>query len=451
MHVQPNWRPMIGARGLSFHDDARSRWWIAGWNRMHEPEIIGVADERYARLFLACNGSMLPAELAQQAGLTLNETMSTLADWGERLAGSIEWIGRVYDERRARIRELGFELLREAEAQQLESTRTNSEYYRDCISDPLQLFEMEEPTVAHAYSTPHVALGGRSYGEAFFDTVWQHGALGGDARILEIGCGTGRFARAFLNRLRTKQPNRYRDVEYTLFDASETLTTSQRQLCADHEGHVSFIVGDIEGDVFSESYDLIIANEMIADLSVEAITRNDIERGRSEAARLVRSFGLDYDSAPERFIVNTGALRLVEKLPSMLNVGGHAVLTEYGSNSEFPMPVPLPGHTEHSIHFGHLQQVARQLNLRSRCESLIDYLEFDTTVEVLSNLSLNLLRHLSPALIGPSVASLSYDRAQLQQLLGDALTRTGNLSFLPVSSTETFMSPSSFLALELSK
>jgi hypothetical protein len=93
--------------------------------------------------------------------------------------------------------------------------------------------------------------------------------------------------------------------------------------------------------------------------------------------------------------------------------------------------------------------VARRLNLQPRCESLTDYLDFDVTIEVLSNHSLNLLRHLSPALIGPSVPSLSYDPAQLRQLLGDALGRVGNLCLLSVSSPDTFMSPSSFLALEL--
>ena len=68
---------------------------------------------------------------------------------------------------------------------------------------------------------PHAALAGSSYGAAFFDAVTRRGAR--KRRILEIGCGTGRFARAFLDRMRAVEPARYREVRYTLFELSETL------------------------------------------------------------------------------------------------------------------------------------------------------------------------------------------------------------------------------------
>ena len=419
MDVRLDWRPRIGARGITVHD-GRGRWWIAGFSPTHATAILEVGDERLQRLYLACDGERTPAALAALAGLTVDETLAALSSWGEKLAGTIEWIGRSYDERSARLRRLGFQLLKESTARA--ANANTSDYYRDGVTDALEQFDRSEPTVAHAYSSPHAALAGRSYGAAFFDAVRRSGALSAGNRILEIGCGTGRFARAFLDRMRDVDPACYRDVRYTLFELSETLAASQRQLCAAHADRVSFVAGDVERYAFADTFDLIVANEMIADLSVE-------ERDGS--------------------LINSGAIALVEKLPSLLAPGGYAALTEYGSTVEPPMPVKLPGHIEHSIHFGHLLEAAERVHLEARCLQLVEYLGFDAGVEVLSRHSLHLLQQVSPALLGPTVPSLSYDRAQLAQLLGEALDRIGNLFFLPVANTDTFMSPAGFLALEL--
>src|SRR5207248_1453959 len=144
-----------------------------------------------------------------------------LAAWESRFPASFTWkrlAGEplIRDERRARqmLRELVSVEHRRAEG------LPNDAYHAGRIADAARQFDDVETTVSHAYAAPHPALGGRSYGEAFFDVCLERGLISERPRVLEIGGGTGRFARAFLDRFAARRPDAYRSSSYALFDLS---------------------------------------------------------------------------------------------------------------------------------------------------------------------------------------------------------------------------------------
>ncbi len=320
------------------------------------------------------------------------------------------------------------------------------------ITDAAHQFEDVETTVSHAYGAPNAWLGGRTYGAAFFDRCAVDGLIPreGGAKVLEIGCGTGRFARAWLDRFREVRPEVYAASTYTMFDLSPALAASQRELCRPHAERITHVVGNVETDAIGESFDTILCNEVIADLSVDVVSRDDLGAPTAGAAA-VRRYGLDLAGAMDRFLVNTGALTALARIAAALRPGGGAVVTEYGSRTGFPRPAELAGHTEHSIHFGHLEKAARVLGLDARCEPLPAFLGFDVRREVLSWASTRLLREAAPRLFGHALPALAYDRPGLRVAIGDAFNRLGNLRWVPLADDGAYLAPSWFEALSLRK
>jgi SAM-dependent methyltransferase len=327
----------------------------------------------------------------------------------------------------------------------------NARYHTEQIRDALEQFEVVEATISHVFSVVHPALGGRRYGEALLDAVVSDGRLPAGARILEVGCGTGRLARGFLDRLRERHGAIYPTVEYTLLDLSAELQSSQRQLCVAHAGRTRFVRANIEDHDFGqERFDLVISNEMLGDLSVgRALTENvRREQAETEAERLMIAYGLSVDNAPPDVVVNTGAIRFVERLSSVLRDGGMAALTEHGSEAFWPEAVELSDHTEFSIQFGHLSAVARRLGLGAEVQSLGEWLGFDRSFEVLSFDQLWLLGdHVLPFLGREPLPTLAYDVSMLRRRLGGLIDRVGNLDFQPLERWDALNPFESFCVL----
>jgi len=328
----------------------------------------------------------------------------------------------------------------------------NVEYHVGGIVDAQKQFDEYEMTVSHAFSTPHKALQGRSFGEAFCDRLLKMKAVKTGCRMLEIGCGTGRFATDFLNRLKDTRPRVYPSVRYTLFDVSPVLQESQKKSCEVHSNQTSFILGDVHQLDFSDlRYDLIICNEMIADLEVSEANRENLQKGVlvTRGEKLVARYNLDYEEALPRFIVNSGAIDMVVKTAGLLAPDGTCVITEYGMKDKFPIVVSLSGHNEYSIHFGHLLLVSRTLCKAARVVNLGDFLSFDGECEYLHEdlvklLFQDLLPYLGTEDIKPPFPG---DRKAIEIYLGDRLERIGNLKYVPLKDRASGITPFVFSAL----
>ncbi|HZU83186.1 MAG TPA: class I SAM-dependent methyltransferase [Polyangiaceae bacterium] len=436
--------PELAGRVLWYLDDAGRRW-VGGWGSEGDARLRPAGDEEL-RVLAACDGARGSPALAREAGVTIGEAERILDDWSASIPGSFAWRPSGGPDKRARQDAIALDMLLEARAvDRLASIPDNRAYHASRIADAERHFDDVENTVSHAYGGAHPALRGRSYGEAFFDACASLRALRPGARVLEIGCGTGRFARAFLDAMAAHLPDAYRTATYTMFDLAPALTASQRRLTSPHADRTAFENGDIETHSFgSRRFDLVIANEMMADLSVEIA-----DRDRPGAVACVERYALSGEGALRRFVVNSGAIRLLERIAGILEPGGCAVATEYGSRDAFPVAVELGDHTEHSIHFGHLEQVARRLGLDPRCESLLSWLGFDASCEVIANDSLMLLRRLSRQIFGRPLPAAAYTREQLRDAVGGALDRVENVRFRRVGDRRSHMCPGEFQALRM--
>ena len=202
-------------------------------------------------------------------------------------------------------------------------------------------FDEVECTISHLFRFPHPALGGRRYGEALLTAIAGRGIRPGRSGVVEIGGGAGHVAEAAWR----GDAGPFTRVRWTAVDLSPALIGAQQRRVREpsqpggaHQRWAGVRADALELPLASCSIDgLVLANEVIADLPVEAGT-------------------------------NSGAIGLVRELSRVLAPGGAAVLTEFGGDFE-PGPVRLLAafgqgeHVEWSIDFRQLRAAAVQAEL----------------------------------------------------------------------------------------
>lgn len=353
------------------------------------PQKILRIKETDIKLFERFNGALSLEDIASLTGITLKTVEKVIERW-VAIAPDM-----FFDEDKERYKEIAQRMYDESRYSADPSFFTdNIQYHQTGISNAMEQFDLVEPTISHVFRLPNRALNGLTYGEAFCDRLMEMGAVSKDCQIIEIGCGTGFFANSLLTRLKLKEPSLYKSLNYTMFDLSPILQSSQAKVCKDHLSRISLINGNVEAHNFgNERYDLVIANEMIADLSVDVAKKENIDKKtpNSEAEEKVIQYELEHVNTPSSFVVNKGAIKLIEKLTCMLTPGGFAILTEYGSRHGILRAFDLSGHREYSINFDHLMSVAKKLSFLSRHENLGDFLSFDGDHEIIGMRSLRLL------------------------------------------------------------
>lgn len=314
-----------------------------------------------------------------------------------------------------------------------------TQYHMNEIHEGHQQFEEVETTMSHMYRWPNGILRNMSYGAALCEKFLSQ--LKYDSEILEIGCGTGYLARNFLDALKKLAPEKYQGLRYNMFDLSPALTKTQKDICHEHLEKIEFIQGDIQEYQFSKRFDLILANEMIADLEVTVV-----DKAQGPGAELIKKYSLNTTSAPPLYLINSGAIALIEKLPLLLAPGGVAYVTEFGELDEYPVSVRLGGHAEHSIRFCDLIKVAHYHGLHTNFFSVGEFLQFKEEWEVLSRDSYALLSDiLLPYLGRKRLERRPYDRKSLEVELGDL--EIFNLQFNQLKERKDLLSPFLFKAL----
>ena len=126
--------------------------------------------------------------------------------------------------------------------------------------------------------------------------------------------------------------------------------------------------------------------------------------------------------------------------------GGSAVLTEYGYLDRMPEAVSFGDHSEFTIHFGHLQQVADKLNLKPLLQNLGEMLSFDLAFPILDLRSQNtLLKALLPELGYETPPTLAYSREMLSRTYPE-VSDVMHLDARPLQDIES-LTPFRFFAL----
>lgn len=337
------------------------------------------------------------------------------------------------------------------------------EYHKLEITSADEQFERRETTLSHAFRVPHPALENRTYGGQLARVLVERDAVPDDGgrspmTLVEVGGGTGFFARAFLDGLALRAPRVYNRARYVICDLAPALRASQKERTAPHKDKVRIVGGDAEGlPLPDRSVDLLIANEMIADLPVVPVRRQDLDDGGQEGgfgADLVRRYGLPFDDAPGLFFLNVGAIRLLEECARVLKPGGTAFLSEFGSLTQYPEQSTHLDHPEFSIHFGHLRAAAAKLGLEASVEELTSILKLDGRVEVLQTtqsffdtLRAFLANH------GVRLEKVAYTRDMFRDLLGGKvdMDRLEGVRFTPCGQRVLGLKPPEFKALLVRK
>jgi hypothetical protein len=261
---------------------------------------------------------------------------------------------------------------------------TVTDFHQYGIEDALWEFDWIEPTVNHGLRFPTPVLGGLSYGARFYEaTIEELSISSGKIEMLEVGGGTGSFARSFLDHAAGNV-----EIRYSLVDLSQTLFAAQQRALGNYLSQDKhFLQNATDLDLPGRRFDLIIANEVIADFPVASVARAKDEHGEvwtGSGAESVVRFSLVEENSPAAFLINQGVFEFIERIWDHLVPGGAAILTEYGGLDLYPARTHHLNHDEYSIHFGHLAKCARSIGFSCRILSLKDFLSLDDCVEVLA-------------------------------------------------------------------
>lgn len=319
------------------------------------------------------------------------------------------------------------------------------DYHKSKIDDAKAQFDRNEITLSHIYRCPTKQLLDQSYGEALYYKVRPKIKKG--HAILEIGGGLGHMAKSFLNAMKEDAPEVYHSITYTILDLSPELQKYQKENLAQHSSCLNFINANVQTYSARNKFDMVLANEMIADLQVRVIDKENTQD------QMVKKYALNIDDKPNKFIFNHEAIKFLETVNELLKPGGFSYITEYGVYHKAISAVELPGHNEYEIDFGHLESVAKTLGLFSELTNVGDYLGFRSDIEVLCRRDKKTLHGLLlPYLKLPELPSKSYTREDLKSEIGEELFESiAGLNFYKLKDKRDELSPYSFYALILEK
>jgi hypothetical protein len=261
------------------------------------------------------------------------------------------------------------------------------------IEDAGWEFDLIEPTVNHCFRFPHEALGGLDYGSRFCLSTLRPEVVpllnySRQLEVLEVGGGTGSFARAFITQAASLNGT---SINYHILDLSPALMQNQRKILSEllpesrhfHQDATKF---DIQGHTF----DLIVSNEVIADFPVAPVERSG-EKLQGDGAYYIEKYGLSDKDAPDSFVVNAGVFRFIERAWKHLTPGGTLIVSEYGAEQRYPVASFHLNHDEFTIHFGHVIQCATRVGFQCRLLTLKEFLGLDDEVLVLNGREEHLL------------------------------------------------------------
>jgi SAM-dependent methyltransferase len=271
------------------------------------------------------------------------------------------------------------------------SKETIIDFHLHGIEDASWEFDQIEPTVNHCFRFPHEALGGLDYASRFCLSTLRPEVVPLMNRspkldVLEVGGGTGSFARSFI-----KQAASLAEVNYHILDLSPALMENQRKILSGVLSESRHFQQDAtEFDLPDHSFDLIVSNEVIADFPVSSVQRKHGGEFEGDGAHYVDKYDLGKD-APDSFVVNSGVFRFIERAWQHLRPGGTLIVTEYGSEQIYPARSYNLNHDEFTIHFGHLAACAAKVGFQCRLLTLKEFLGFDDDVLVLDGREEHLL------------------------------------------------------------
>lgn len=332
---------------------------------------------------------------------------------------------------------------------QIDPVETIQDFHLRGIEDAWWEFDFIEPTLNHSFRFPTEVFGGLDYGSRFCLSTLKPEvlpALGSSAqlKVLEVGGGTGTFARSFIEQALDLRSTALEGVEfrYHILELSPALMRNQREVLSEHLASITHFQQDATDFQLPEhKFNLIIANEVIADFPVSLARRAGpkepadarsgamtVGDGRWEGpgASLIEKYHLPVESAPDAFLVHSGIFQFIERAWQHLSPGGTVILTEYGAEHRYPVQSYHLNHEEFSIHFGQVMACAARLGFNCRLLTLKEFMAADDQVLMLNGREEHLLclgRVMEK--YGVRVPFSALSRTEFQERFGEIAERIG--------------------------
>ena len=315
-------------------------------------------------------------------------------------------------------------------------TEAISDFHLHGIEDGSWEFDLIEPTVNHGFRFPHEALGGLDYGSRFCLATLTPEVVpllnrSSRFKVLEVGGGTGSFARSFIQQAANLD---HANVDYHILDLSPALMVNQRKTLSEllpESRH--FHQNATEFDLPGQTFDLIVSNEVIADFPVAPVQRSASGtdgKWEGDGAYYLEKYDLSDDDAPDSFMVNAGVFRFIERAWKHLNPGGTLIVSEYGAEHRYPAPSFNLNHDEYTIHFGHLAACAAKVGFQTRLLTLKDFVGIDDEVLVLDGREEHLLclNHVLKN-YGEALPFAVISKSDFEQRCGRIVEQTGLIGY----------------------
>jgi SAM-dependent methyltransferase len=155
-------------------------------------------------------------------------------------------------------------------------------------------------------------------------------------------------------------------ISYAIVDLSPELLRHQRQVLSGSPQSVEFFEQDVHELNLPFQFDLILANEVIADLAVEEVDPADSRHAAAAPAE-----------AGAAVLAGVGIHALLARLWRHLLPGGAAVLTEYGRLGGGPAQAAHLNHPEFAVDFADALVEAAAIGFRAEVVELEDFLSVD--------------------------------------------------------------------------
>ncbi|MFK7927376.1 MAG: class I SAM-dependent methyltransferase [Myxococcota bacterium] len=291
-------------------------------------------------------------------------------------------------------------------------------YHLHEITDGASHFDDRETTVAHGLGKPHPALAGQRYGAALRAGLHARGVLPKAGLVVEIGCGTGELAEAWLD----SEPS---EARYLRVDLSPELLRTQRQRVPQTAG---VLADGLRLPLRDGTVDLIVNNEVIADLEAVPVDPDDPSPSPSAVRALDALRQAGVQPFPGRTWVNVGAFDFVAEIARVLKPGGAAWLSEFGVREGPPQEAAQLDHPEVAIQVEHLAAVARSHGLVVSVEPLADVLGLDLQTHQVSRASWSAVRALARSR-DVSLKARSWTTQDLERTLPFKITGLRSVSF----------------------
>lgn len=256
----------------------------------------------------------------------------------------------------------------------LESNSTSSFYERK-LKDGAANFEIDETTCSHILKSKNGFLRGKSYGEAIFEKLSLKKNV---FSILEIGAGKGDLAFDILTK--AKEGRKKPTIKYHILDISPELIKIQKRKLK--QFNVQWFNSNAEKPFpisKSQKFDFIIANEMIADLKIDAV--KNIRSGDTAIDTLISDF---YNGGRGPIYYPSGLINMLSSIRNYCDSKSKIFISEYFTRHGPGHFVPLKGHREFKFNLSFVAELTRCLGFQVSVSPLVEFLNMNLNFKPVS-------------------------------------------------------------------